>query len=212
MHPMNPPPLEIERTWLLSGLPVLPAESVTLRIEQGYLAETEGDAAVPADDPEAPLVVGRIRRTIRPDGTVEHVHTIKRGAGLVREEFERPIDAAAFEAAWPATAGRRLRKRRHRVPGAASAEVPGGPPLVWEIDEFLDLELVLAEVELPAPDLDPPIPPWLEPMIVREVTDDPGYTNAAIARRIGARTGRIDRIDRIGGDRVPRDGGGAEPA
>ena len=36
------------------------------------------------------------------DGRVEHVHTLKRGVGLVREEVEREIDAAAFERAWPA--------------------------------------------------------------------------------------------------------------
>jgi CYTH domain-containing protein len=29
------------------------------------------------------------------------------------------------------------------------------------------------------------IPAWLAPVLVREVTDDPAFTNAAIAQRIG---------------------------
>jgi adenylate cyclase len=36
---------------------------------------------------------------------------------------------------------------------------------------------VLAEVELESEDIDPPLPDWLG----REVTDDPGYSNAALA-------------------------------
>ena len=66
------PPLEIERTWLLKGIPVLPRGAVTVRIEQGYFAD--GDE----------LAESRIRRTTAPDGTVTCTRTIKRGIGALR--------------------------------------------------------------------------------------------------------------------------------
>ena len=53
---------------------------------------------------------------------------------------------------WPLTLGRRLRKRRHAVP-------EGG--LTWEIDQFLDRDLVLAEVELPSAETPVTVPKWL---------------------------------------------------
>jgi CYTH domain-containing protein len=65
-----------------------------------------------------------------------------------------------------------LRKRRYRVPQG---------DLVWEIDQFLDRDLVLAEVELPGPRSEVSIPEWLRPHILREVTEDPAYTNAHLA-------------------------------
>ena len=52
----------------------------------------------------------------------------------------------------------------------------------WEIDEFLDRPLVLAELELEHAQqpVNPPL--WLVPLIEREVTDDPEYSNYALAR------------------------------
>ena len=60
-------------------------------------------------------------------------------------------------------------------------KVPHGDH-VWEIDVFLDRELVLAEVELRSSDEVAPLPPWLAPFVEREVTDDPAYLNAVMAR------------------------------
>ena len=55
--------------------------------------------------------------------------------------------------------------------------------VTWEIDEFLDRDgLWLAEVELENV-ADVVVPPeWLRRTIEREVTDDPRYTNHALAR------------------------------
>ena len=53
---------------------------------------------------------------------------------------------------------------------------------VWEIDDFHDRDLVLAEVELPAVDVAVELPRWLADAVVREVTDDPSFTNLALAR------------------------------
>ena len=90
----------------------------------------------------------------------------------VRPEFEYPVpidDALALLAMCPTS----LTKRRHRA--------PAGGTLTWEIDVFEGRHagLVLAEIELPSPDTLFDRPAWLGP----EVTDDPSYSNAAIAQR-----------------------------
>ncbi|HMN96480.1 MAG TPA: hypothetical protein PKC43_08860 [Phycisphaerales bacterium] len=176
--PSTPPPgdgapLEIERSYLLRGMPPLPAHLpvTALRIAQGYLP----------DDAQRTLgVEGRIRSIHRPDGRVEHVHTVKTGSGLVRTEIERPLSEAEFQRLWPATAGRRLSKTRFAVADGA---------LTWEIDRFDDLDLVLAEVELPSADFAVTLPPWLAPHVVRDVTEEPAYRNFEIALRVHVRRG-----------------------
>jgi adenylate cyclase len=161
-------PLEIERTYLLDRLPLLlPPRSPAYRIEQGYLDPTQAD------------VEGRIRRTRKPDGTVTHVHTVKTGMGLVRTEVEKDLTAAEFERLWPATAGRRIVKTRHKVKDGERT---------WEIDEFEGVDLVLAEVELPSADTEVAIPAWLAPHVVRDVTEESTYRNFEIAKRLGLGT------------------------
>ena len=161
---MSGAPLEIERVWVLRGEPCIPAGAEVWGIEQGYLPERSLQAADFAE--------GRLRRITRPDGAVRHLHTVKRGSGLVREEVESEIDAAAFERAWPATLGRRLRKQRHRVRDG---------DLTWEVDRFLDWPLWMAEVELPSAQAPAPIPEWLAPVLGTEVTTDPRWRNHALA-------------------------------
>jgi len=100
------------------------------------------------------------------------------GTGLVRTELEEETTRAVFEAMWPLTEGRRLTKRRHAVPDNGAGTVS----LVWEIDEFTDRPLVLAEVELPDEGTEVRMPPWLAPVVERDVTDDPAYLNVNLAR------------------------------
>jgi CHAD domain-containing protein/CYTH domain-containing protein len=149
--------VEIERKYLLTALPSLP-EGDVLTIEQGYL-------------PGAQLIE-RLRREV--NGTGERLtRTVKVGTGLVRTEIEEATTRDVFDALWPLTAGRRVTKRRHRIADG---------DMTWEIDEFTDRNLVLAEVEL-AHDLDrPELPAWLEPLVVREVTGEAEYVNANLAR------------------------------
>jgi CYTH domain-containing protein len=78
-----------------------------------------------------------------------------------------------FESMWPLTAAARVEKVRHAVPDGA---------LTWEIDVFLDRHLLLAEVELPSEDAEVQLPEWLAPCVEREVTGDPAYVNANLAR------------------------------
>ena len=172
-------PAEIERVFLLRALPAPMPPGETWSIEQGYLPTLRHGAAhgVPA----GALAEGRLRRIIRPDGSEELVHTVKRGAGRVREEVERPMDPAEFAREWPRTEGARLRKERTRIAHG---------DLVWEVDRFLDLPVVLAECEIPSVDAPLEIPPWLAPFVEREVTDEPEFRNFELARRAGLLRGQ----------------------
>ena len=152
-------PLEIERKFLLSGLPPVVANAESVEIDQGYIPGTQ--------------IRERIRR-VRGPGAVEYVRTFKAGVGIERVEIEEPTSEQFFLAVWPLTRGCRVQKRRYVIPD-------GG--LVWEIDEFLDRPaLWLAEVELERADQPVTPPEWLRPRIVREVTHEPAYTNHALAR------------------------------
>ncbi len=148
---------EIERKYLLEGLPDRATAATSIEIVQGYLPGTK--------------ILERIRR-IRQADEDRFVRTIKLGRGVSRIEVEEPMTKQLFAALWPLTAGRRIHKRRYLVPDG---------DFTWEIDEFLDQPLVLGEIELPD-ERHPTIPEWLTPHVIREVTDEPGYTNAHLAR------------------------------
>jgi CYTH domain-containing protein len=163
---------EIERKFLLTGLPPLEGAEGPVEIEQGYLPGER--------------LIERLRR-IRSDGGVELVRTVKEGSGLTRLEVEEVVTPEVFARFWPLTEGRRLRKRRYRV---------GDGNLTWEIDEFLDRDLVLAEVELPDPLADVRIPGWLQPHMGREVTEEPAYSNFRLASDNPARDIRAGRSGR----------------
>ncbi|HSA55831.1 MAG TPA: CHAD domain-containing protein [Gemmatimonadaceae bacterium] len=155
--------IEIERKYLLAGLPErMPAATVTT-LTQGY---------VPGE-----RLVERLR-TVERDGARRYYRTVKVGTGLVRTELEEETTRAVFEAMWPLTAGHRLTKRRHAVSDGEG----GAGALVWEIDEFTDRPLVLAEVELPDEGTEVQLPAWLAPVVEREVTSDPAYLNFNLAR------------------------------
>jgi CHAD domain-containing protein/CYTH domain-containing protein len=148
---------EIERKFLLNGLPDFPAGREPLEVEQGWFGVRL---------PE------RVRR-VRGGAGERYYRAIKHGAGLVRLEIEEPIGVELFAALWPLTEGRRVRKRRYRVDVG---------DLCWEIDLFTDRDLVLAEVELPATDHPLEIPDWLRPCLVRDVTGEGAYVNLNLAR------------------------------
>ncbi len=149
---------EIERKYLLSSLPPRAAQEKPLEIVQGYLPGER--------------IQERLRRVT--NGTEARFYrTIKTGSGLVRAETEEGTTEKVFDAMWPLTEGKRVTKRRHQVPD-------GG--LVWEIDLFMDRELVLAEVELPSPEAEARLPEWLEPYVVRDVTDEAEFVNINLAR------------------------------
>jgi CYTH domain-containing protein len=53
--------------------------------------------------------------------------------------------------------------------------------LKWEIDQYRDQGLVIAEVEYGAPSNPPPPPDWLKPYIREDVTGNRAYFNKVLA-------------------------------
>jgi CHAD domain-containing protein/CYTH domain-containing protein len=156
--PDGAPPREIERKYLLSAMPEHARAFPAKELDQGY---------IPGEK-----LHERLRRT-RKDGEERWFRTVKLGSGLSRIEVDEETTREIFAKMWPLTKGRRVRKRRFVVPEG---------DLVWEIDLFLDRDLVLAEVELPTEDTLVPLPAWLAPLVVREVTDESAYVNLNLAR------------------------------
>ena len=162
-------PVERERKYLLRGLPEATREAAVQEIVQGWL---------PGD-----RLRERLRRIRDADGE-RFYRTVKFGAGIARVEIEEETSEELFAALWPHTDGCRIAKRRYRIPDGA---------LTWEIDEFRDRPLVLAEVELPRADTEVRVPEWLAPLVDREVTGDPAYLNLTLATTRGPATPRAAR-------------------
>jgi len=131
---------------------------VRAKLEQGWLPGTR--------------LVERLRHTNSTQGE-EFSRTVKVGTGLARVELEEATPPEVFASLWPLTEGKRVRKRRYTVHDEG---------LTWEVDEFLDRNLVLAEVELPHAGLKPELPDWLAAAVVREVTGDAAYVNLNLAK------------------------------
>lgn len=145
--------IERERRYLVDEVPEpLPTPR---RIEQGYL--TTGRVTV------------RVRRI-----DDRHVLTVKTGSGRNRVEIERDLDDTEFDELWASATELRIAKRRHLVP------LGGG--LTAELDLF-DGALTgrrIVEVEF---DDDTTADAFVAPAwFGREVTEDPRYTNASLAR------------------------------
>jgi adenylate cyclase len=157
-----PPPIredprmatEIERKFLLDGLPATLRLARGQAIKQGYLA-LDGDTEV------------RLRTGSQPPRL-----TIKSGRGEVRTEVELDVSGSDAQALWALTAGRRVEKTRRvlRIDGAEA-----------EVDEYGgDLEgLVVVEVEFADEQASRAFTPpaWFG----RELTGEPGYANRSLA-------------------------------
>lgn len=132
------------------------------RLTQGYLAFADGDQ-------------GEVRVRLKEDaaGNQKGYLTVKSSGGLVREEVETEIGAAAVQALLPACQGNLIIKDRYRIP----ADRPG---LDFEVDVYHGPLAGLVTAELEVPDVDTLIscPSW----IAATVTEDKRYKNASLAK------------------------------
>lgn len=129
-------------------------------ISQGYLL------------PEG--IPGGVEIRVRRKGEDHRFVTIKHGQGLRRTEVELPLSAEDFEALWPLTEGRRIEKVRYRLP-------TGGVETI-ELDVYHGAlaGLFTAEVEFESEEASRV---YESPAYFgREVTDEPAYRNASLAR------------------------------
>ncbi len=160
-------PLEIERKYLIR----LPEEglldAIASRrdwIEQTYLLGEAGTTE-------------RVRSRRAPGGAPVYTHTVKRRlSALSREEREAEIGEAEYLAllrrADPALEC--IRKTRWCVPWEGHT---------LEIDRFpFWTDRAILEIELRSEDEAAGLPDWLE--VLREVTEDPRYTNRALAAAV----------------------------
>lgn len=146
--------IEIERKFLLKDDSWRPG-AMGILYRQGYLCT----------DPERTV-------RVRLGGDTAILAIKGAGDGLARPEFEYPLPTdEARELLDHLCLQPLVEKVRYLVPFAG---------LTWEIDEFLGANagLLLAEVELEQVEQTVPLPPW----IGLEVTGDPRYYNAWLAR------------------------------
>ena len=150
--------LEIERRFLVSGESWRNCAGVPQPLRQGYLAASA----------EGITVRMRLR------GQDQAWLTLKAAAeasGLVRHEFEYPIPVSDAEALW-SLAPHRLVKTRFQL------DLAGGD---WVVDCFEgeNAPLVIAEVELAAPDSALVVPDWCG----AESTGVSRWSNALLAHQ-----------------------------
>jgi CHAD domain-containing protein/CYTH domain-containing protein len=152
------PGVEIERKYLLSALPARARKAPVKEIWQGWIPGKK--------------LQERLRRV--KDGKGEHLfRTVKLGRGVQRIEVEEQAPKPLFDKMWPLTKGHRVHKRRYLVKDGE---------FTWELDAFSDIDLFLAEVELPSADTKVEVPDWLAPCLDREVTGEDKYVNVNLAR------------------------------
>jgi adenylate cyclase len=151
--------VETERKFLVIGDKRPPLREGAL-IEQGYL--------VFQNPPEVPVEL-RLRRVSGADCFL----TVKSGKPPSRIEVELTIAPDQFSDLWHLTEGRRVIKRRYRIP------IASGLTAELDVYEGVHAGLQVVEVEFSsesqARTFTPP--PWFG----QEVTDDTGYTNAELA-------------------------------
>lgn len=146
---------EVERKFLVEGIPDGLSRPSGVEIDQGYLAIDEQSEV-------------RVRRAGE-----RFTITVKRGHGLSREETEVDLDRAGFDDLWPQTEGRRVTKIRSRI------DLDGR--LIAELDTYagalegLSVVEVEFETDQAASAFDPP--GWFG----RELTGDPAWANQSLA-------------------------------
>ncbi len=147
---------EIERKFLITRLPPSVIEKHTaLPIQQGYIT----------NDPSGQQV------RVRSKGNTYYL-TVKGRGDLEREEVETELSVEQFDTLWPLTAGRRLMKRRYKIPYQEHC---------IELDVFEgELSgLVMAEIEFGSVEESArlKLPAWFG----KELTYDHRFTNSQLA-------------------------------
>ena len=149
--------LEIERKFLVRSDAYKSEATDVTRIAQGYIGTVPGRT---------------VRIRIRGDKGYLTIKGASSADGLVRYEWEKEIPVGEAEELMALCQPGRVEKHRYLVPFAGH---------VWEVDEFSGENdgLVMAEIELPAPDEPFEIPGWAG----EEVTGDPRYYNKSLSVR-----------------------------
>ena len=153
--------LEIERKYLLKYNPLNLGEfDNLLRITQLYLPKDENGYTV------------RYRYVTDTNDNVRYIKTLKKYVtDFTREEIETDITKGEYEEAEKKAVSEISKLRYELIDG----------DLTWQIDSFVNIKMVLAEVKLPSESLIFDIPEHIENAIVAEVTGVEGFSNESLA-------------------------------
>jgi CYTH domain-containing protein len=149
---------EIERKFLVKDLPADLDRHPCAPITQGYLPVENGGFQI------------RLRRE-----AAKRLLTIKCGHGRARFEAEFAVPKKDFDSLWELTGGRRIAKKRYRIPAA------GGFLVQLDVYQGKHRGLATAEVEFDSKKQSVRFrpPPWFG----REVTGNRHFENATLARK-----------------------------
>ncbi len=157
--------LEIEKKFLLRRLPKLEFTGEK-RITQCYVWSEEKQD------------YDRYRQSLDlTSGTVKYFHTFKKRlkAG-VQEEYEEEVSADLFKYHfYEKNCDLYIQKYRNLYKKG---------DLTWEIDQFLGMSLIIAELELPTEDYKFKIPKKIDKEIILEVTDFTQFYNSNLALKM----------------------------
>ena len=158
--------MEIERRFLLKSLPKVDNFEMDLEIGQHYLS--------PIGDKETERVRAVTKSVCGNVLGDEWIHTIKQPTdGLGMLETEQNIDWETFSVG-KKNADRSIYKTRHLLNHPSDK-------LLWEIDEFHDHKLIIAEIEIPNEEYNLVIPEILKPYILLEITGMRQFSNSNLA-------------------------------
>ncbi|NIZ09042.1 CYTH domain-containing protein [Pseudooceanicola sp. HF7] len=151
---------EIERKFLIASDSWRAGVSKSVRLRDGLVAQTQGR---------------KVRVRFYDDDATLTIKGPCMGRGFTRDEFEYPIPAEDAQTLLSEHCSDDVvEKTRHHVPFAG---------FEWCVDEYDGLlaGVLIAEVELPSEEAEPPLPDWAG----AEVTGDPAYRkiNMLEARR-----------------------------
>jgi CHAD domain-containing protein/CYTH domain-containing protein len=144
------------RRFLLESLPAIAASPMD--IAQGWIP--------------GGTVQERLER-VASGGKERFYRAVRDGSGASRTELAEEASREVFERLWPLTQGHQVLKRRFKF---ARGEQ------VWEVDEFLDRRLVMAQTAPNGSPEEMELPDWLAPHVVREVTGEEQYLDENLAR------------------------------
>lgn len=158
--------IEIERKFLLKRMPDEKPDDV-ITIDQWYL-NVNG-------------IFERVRQRKHKNGKIDWIHTIKEDIDEISKfETEKLITIDEYhnftkKCKDPNHEGKYIQKKRHIFKHNND---------VWEVDEFLENKLIIAEIEMPSKDYLVDIPESIKKVIICEVSDKKEFSNQSLSEPI----------------------------
>lgn len=164
------PDIGSNRSFVLRGLPDIERATEIIWIDQGYLPFTMSNREMEW------AAGGRIRRLLRRNGECECDLKQHRGTDRITLNEISPIHEMVFSKLWEDAEGLTFRKTRYLIKLKAH---------LWYIESIAELGLFMARLHSLEDDVARvEVPNWLRSMVMREVTEEPGYRSIDFAHRL----------------------------